>query len=184
MALKSMVAPVPSELVMPFAGFLIYTGEFTFVGVAVASTLGSITGSMLSYYMGSIGGRPLVLKAGKYLLLDEGHLAQTERFFARYGEKAIFFARLVPVVRHLISIPAGIGKMRISKFLTYTILGAAIWNVFLAWAGLMLRERWEIIHQYSRILDYIVVVVAVAVLIYVVRRHLLRARTTAESGQS
>lgn len=179
MTLESMVAPVPSELVMPFAGFLIATGSFSFMGVAVASIGGSILGSVISYYIGAIGGRPLVLKFGKYLLLNEGHLEQTERFFAKHGEKAIFFARLIPIVRHLISIPAGVGRMNLTKFLVYTIAGAAIWNMFLAWTGMMLRERWELIHQYSRILDIIVLIVAAVALIYVVRRHFLRTRTAA-----
>ncbi len=183
MSLESMVAPVPSELVMPFAGFLIATGEFSLAGVALASILGSIAGSLLSYYAGAVGGRPLVTRWGKYLLLDEGHLAQTERFFSRYGEKAIFIARLIPVVRHLISIPAGIGKMKISKFILYTVAGAALWNMFLAWAGIMLRERWEIIHQYSRILDVIVIIVAAVALMYIVRKHVARARTAADSRQ-
>jgi membrane protein DedA with SNARE-associated domain len=177
MTLESMVAPVPSELVMPFAGFLIVTGEFTLTGIAIASTLGSITGSVVSYYMGRIGGRPLVLRAGKYLLLHEGHLAQTERFFERYGEKAIFFARLVPVVRHLISIPAGVGKMKMGKFLVYTVAGAAIWNMFLAWLGMMLRERWEVIHEYTRILDYVVVAAGVIIVVYFFVRHRARATT-------
>jgi membrane protein DedA with SNARE-associated domain len=168
---------------MPFAGFLIATHEFTFFGVAIASTLGSITGSLLSYYIGKIGGRPLVLRFGKYLLLDVHHLESTERFFVRYGEKAIFVARLVPIVRHLISIPAGIGRMRVSKFLMYTIAGAALWNMFLAWTGVVLRERWEVIHEYSRVLDMIVLVVAAAAFIYFVRRHFVRARAAAQTRQ-
>ncbi len=175
MALESMVAPVPSELVMPFAGFLVVTGDFSLPGIAIVSTLGSITGSIVSYYMGRLGGRPLVLRAGKYLLLHEGQLDQTERFFARYGEKAIFFARLVPVVRHLISIPAGMGKMRIGKFVVYTIAGAALWNMFLAWLGMALRERWEVIHEYTRVLDYIVVIAGIAVAVYFIRRHRAQA---------
>jgi len=181
MTMESMVFPVPSELIMPFAGFLILSKEFSFIGVLIASSIGSIVGSVISYYIGSIGGRPVVLKAGKYLLLDESHLDQTERFFGKYGEKAIFFARFVPVVRHLISIPAGIGKMDMTKFILYTVAGATLWNMFLAYMGIQLGERWEVIHRYSSVIDIIVVCVGVIAGAYFVRKHIIRARANAVS---
>ncbi|HZV11632.1 MAG TPA: DedA family protein [Candidatus Kapabacteria bacterium] len=181
MTMESMVFPVPSELIMPFAGFLILSKEFSIAGVLAASSIGSISGSVISYYIGSKGGRPAVLKVGKYLLLDESHLDQTERFFSKYGEKAIFFARFIPVVRHLISIPAGIGKMDLTKFIIYTVAGATLWNMILAFAGIQLGERWELIHQYSRILDIIIVCAAVIAGVYIVRKHIVRARANAIS---
>ena len=115
MALESMVAPIPSELVMPFAGFLIFTGQFTVAPVMVASTLGSIVGSLLSYGMGMLG-KPVVLRYGRYLLLNPHHLEWTEKFFLPHGGKTIFISRFIPVVRHLISIPAGLARMPLIPF--------------------------------------------------------------------
>lgn len=181
MALESMIAPVPSEIVMPFAGFLVNSGRFTLLGVAIISGLGSVFGSLLSYWIGIFGGRKFILKYGKYLLLDESHLEWTEKFFARYGEKAIFISRFVPVVRHLISIPAGIGKMGIKKFCIYTLVGATIWNVFLAWLGIKLGERWEIIHSYSQQLDYAVIVIIITSGSYFVYKHVKKWKQNKEN---
>jgi membrane protein DedA with SNARE-associated domain len=143
MALESMVAPIPSEAVMPFAGFLIVQQKFTWTGVIVFSTVGSILGSYISYWVGMWGGRPVILKWGKYLLLDKHHLEITENYFNKRGEITILISRFIPVVRHLISIPAGIAKMNFLKFTLYTIIGAGIWNTFLAWVGFRLKEHWD-----------------------------------------
>jgi membrane protein DedA with SNARE-associated domain len=172
MALESMVAPVPSEAVMPFAGFLIYEGRFTFPGVIASSTLGSIIGSLLSYAMGCYGGRPFVLRFGKYLLMNVHDLELTERFFNRYGTRTIFIARFIPVVRHLISIPAGMGRMHLLPFCLYTIAGAGLWNAFLAWVGWELKSRWEIVHKYSSLVDVVVVILLVAAVAWFIRTHL------------
>ncbi|MBI5742365.1 MAG: DedA family protein, partial [Candidatus Niyogibacteria bacterium] len=126
MVLESMIAPVPSEAVMPFAGFLWFLGKMSFWPIVIFSTLGSIAGSLASYAIGSYGGRPLVLKYGKYLLLNEHHLEDTERFFNRFGGKTIFISRFIPVIRHLISLPAGAGKMNLWRFTIYTALGAGL----------------------------------------------------------
>jgi membrane protein DedA with SNARE-associated domain len=152
MTLESMVFPMPSELVMPFAGFLIASGEMKFLFVVLSATLGSIFGSLLSYYFGKYGGNRFVLKYGKYFLLNAEHLIKAERWFSKKGELTIFIGRFIPIVRHVISIPAGIGKMNIKKFIIYTIIGAGIWNSFLAYVGFVLGNNWEVIKQYS---DYI-----------------------------
>lgn len=156
MALESMIAPIPSELVMPFAGFLIYTGTFDPVWVMVASSLGSLAGSLLSYGMGVLG-EPAVLRYGRYLFLNPHHLEWTKKFFARHGNITIFVSRFIPVVRHLISIPAGLARMALVPFIVYTVVGATLWNGFLTYCGVRLRENWRIIQQYTHILDYIVV---------------------------
>ncbi len=166
MTLESMVAPVPSEAVMPFAGFLWFDGKMALIWIVVSSTLGSIAGSLISYLIGKYASQPFVRRFGKYLLLNEEHLHQTERFFAQYGEKTIFFARFIPVVRHLISIPAGVGKMRLSKFLTYTALGAGLWNAFLAYLGYLLGRNWERIRAFGEALDILIVIVIVAAVVY------------------
>jgi membrane protein DedA with SNARE-associated domain len=156
MALESMIAPIPSELVMPFAGFLIFTGEFDVLPVLVASSLGSLVGSLLSYGMGMLG-ETVVLRYGRYLLLNPHHLEWTKNFFARHGGKTIFFSRFIPVVRHLISIPAGLARMSLLPFILYTVVGATMWNMFLTYLGVRLKENWRIIQQYTHILDYFVV---------------------------
>jgi membrane protein DedA with SNARE-associated domain len=160
MALESMIAPIPSEMVMPFAGFLIYDGRFTVLGVLLASSLGSIAGSLLSYWMGRKG-EAVVLHFGRYLMLNTHHLEWTEQFFCRYGSRTIFISRFIPIVRHLISIPAGLGKMNLVPFLIYTTIGATMWNMFLAYLGMKLKEHWTVIHHYSHTLDIVLVVTAV-----------------------
>ncbi len=159
MVLESMVFPIPSEAVMPFAGFLIVTGQFTFTGVIIASTLGSIVGSLASYAMGFYGGKPFIKRFGKYLLLDAHDLEITERFFAKRGDLTIFISRFIPIIRHLISIPAGLGKMNLWKFSIYTILGAGLWNSFLAYVGYKLKENWSEVMKYSHTIDIVVVAV-------------------------
>lgn len=166
MVLESMVAPVPSEAVMPFAGWLIAEGRFTFTGVIFYSTLGSIVGSLLSYYAGYFGGRPLVERYGKFLLLDKHHLDITEKFFQKKGDITILICRFIPVVRHLISIPAGMGKMNVFKFSVYTIIGAGLWNAFLTYMGLILKENWKSVMKYSHIIDYAVLVILFLLVVY------------------
>ncbi|HMK36123.1 MAG TPA: DedA family protein [Desulfomonilaceae bacterium] len=179
MTLESMVAPVPSELVMPFVGFLVHEGKFSFVAAILATSLGSIIGSLISYYMGYFGGRPFVLKAGRYLFLNREHLEFTENWFARHGSWTIFVSRFIPVVRHLISIPAGLGRMKIVPFCVYTIVGATTWNVFLLVCGYKLRQNWRLVQQYSHELDLLMVVVLAAAGIWFVVTHVRRARVAA-----
>ena len=177
MTLESMVAPIPSELVMPFAGFLIFTGEFSVVPVLVASTLGSIVGSLLSYGMGMLG-KPVVLRYGRYLLLNVHHLEWTENFFLRHGGKTIFISRFIPVVRHLISIPAGLARMPLIPFILYTAVGATLWNMFLTYLGFRLKQNWQLIQKYTHILDYFVVAGLIGATLYLVWK-IKRARTPA-----
>jgi len=177
MTLESMVAPIPSELVMPFAGFLIFKGEFSVVPVLVASTLGSIVGSLLSYGMGMLG-KPVVLRYGRYLLLNVHHLEWTEKFFLRHGGKTIFISRFIPVVRHLISIPAGLARMPLTPFILYTAVGATLWNMFLTYLGFRLKQNWQLIQKYTHILDYFVVAGLIGATLYLVWK-IKRARTPA-----
>lgn len=154
MTLESMIFPIPSELVMPFAGFLISSGEMNFLYAVIFATLGSLIGSLLSYYIGIYGGKKFVSRYGKYFLLNKEHLEKTEKWFSKKGELTIFIGRFIPVVRHIISIPAGIGKMNLKKFILYTILGAGIWNSFLTYIGFVLGKNWEAISQYSDYLSW------------------------------
>jgi membrane protein DedA with SNARE-associated domain len=177
MVMESMVFPVPSEAVMPFAGFLIAEDRFSFAGVIAVSTLASLVGSLLSYYIGLYGGKPVLNRYGRYLLLDQRDLAITEQFFARRGDIAIFISRFIPVVRHLISIPAGIGRMNLLRFSVYTAVGAGLWNAFLTVAGFYLRQHWERVMTYSRAVDVVVLLILAALCSLFVWKHLVRRRS-------
>lgn len=166
MAAESMILPVPSEAVMPFAG----ASGMSFALVVIAATLGSIAGSLLSYYIG-LKGKSFLLKNGKYFLLHKKDLEKTEIFFKRHGEKTIFISRFIPVVRHFISIPAGIAKMDKKKFVLYTALGAAAWNFFLAYSGLILKENWTIITRYSQYIDIAVIVGLIIAVLWLLKRR-------------
>lgn len=166
MALESMVIPLPSEAVMPFAGFLISEGKMTFALVAISSTVGSVIGSVISYYMGKYGGNPFLKRFGKYVFLSEEHLVQTEKFFEKHGKKTVFIGRFIPVVRHLISIPAGIARMKISTFIFYTAIGAGLWNMFLAYVGYVLKNNWHTLEQYTKFLDILVVILLLGAVVW------------------
>jgi membrane protein DedA with SNARE-associated domain len=168
MATESMIFPVPSEAVMPFAGFLLAQGKMHLGVIIIWSTLGSLFGSLISYAMGYYGGRPFAIKCGKYCLLDEKHLIATEGFFNKHGGKTIFFGRFIPVVRHIISIPAGLGKMNIFKFCLYTLLGASIWNTILTLTGFYLGNQWEKIAQYGATLDKFFIILIILALVFII----------------
>jgi membrane protein DedA with SNARE-associated domain len=163
MTLESMIAPVPSEAVMPFVGFQVADGKWN-LWLAIGSTsFGSILGSLLSYWMGYFGGKPLVLKVGRYLLLNQRDLERTEQFFHRKsGILTIFIARFIPVVRHFISIPAGIGRTPMIPFLVVTFIGSTAWNTFLLVCGMKLREHWPLVQKYSHQVD-----IGIAILILI-----------------
>lgn len=171
MAMESMIFPLPSELVMPFAGFLVAQGKMNFWLVALFSSIGTLLGSLISYYIGYYGGHGFVNRYGKYFLLDKHDLKKTEKYFKKNGEKTIFISRFIPVIRHLISIPAGIGKMDLKKFSLYTVLGGAIWNMFLAWLGYVLGENWDKVKHYSEYISIPAAIIIVIVGVYFIYRH-------------
>jgi membrane protein DedA with SNARE-associated domain len=166
MALESMIAPIPSEVVMPFAGFLVVEGRFTFLGATLASSSGTLLGSLASYLMGRWGGYPLVLRFGKYLLLDKHHLDVAHSWFEKRGEITVFVCRFVPIVRHLISIPAGVAGMNLWRFCVFSVIGGTIWNVILLYAGVRLGERWDLVEEYTHELDYVALAAIAAVALW------------------
>ena len=176
MALESMITPVPSELVMPFAGFLVADGKLNLWLAIIASSLASVTGSLISYYTAYFGGKELIHRFGRFVFLDKEELEWTERWFRKHGSITILVSRFIPVVRHLISIPSGLAKMDIRKFILFTVVGATAWNTFLLWAGMQLRERWELVEKYSKPLDIIVFALIIAAVAYYAYRHLKRRR--------
>jgi len=170
MALESTVFPIPSEAVMPFAGFLIAEGTFTFWGALIASTLGCLAGSLTSYYLGYHGGVHFVRRFGRFFLLDEKHLVEAERWFAKKGNWTIFIGRFIPGIRHVISIPAGVGKMNIFSFSVYTLLGAGIWNSILLGLGYLLEKNWKIVYRYTGYVDLAVIAIIFVCIVYYVSK--------------
>ncbi len=170
MIMESMIFPIPSEAIMPFAWFLVATKHFSLRWVIVVSTIGSIIGSLLSYAIWYYGGKPFIRKFWKYFLLDEEELEQTEHFFKKKWSITIFISRFIPVVRHLISLPAGMGNMNLTKFVIYTTIGAGLRNTFLTLVGKYLKENRELVMQYSKIVD----IVVLAILIWIVGRFVYR----------
>ena len=149
MVLESMVFPVPSEAVLPPAGWLAYEGRMSFWLAALAATLGTIVGSLLSYAMGAYGVRPLLEKYGRYVFVTPHHIEATHAFFEkRSATMGIFLSRFVPVVRHLISIPAGSARMPLSHFLLATTAGGFLWNIILLYAGFKLGENWHAVTEF------------------------------------
>lgn len=183
MALESMIFPVPSEAVMPFVGFLVADGKWGMAQAVLATSLGSFIGSWLSYLMGYYGGRPFVLKVGRYLLLDVHDLERTERFFQGHRSSwTLFLCRFVPVVRHLVSIPAGIGKMRFWPFAIATTVGATLWNGFLLYCGFVLRENWTLVHKYRHEFDALIIAMLVASIAWYVWYKLKRRKEDQKAG--
>ncbi|WP_310600583.1 DedA family protein [Desulfobulbus sp.] len=173
MALESMIAPVPSEAVMPFVGFLVTDGKWNLWLAVLATSSGSMVGSLASYAMGYYGGKPLVLKVGRYLLLNRHDLELTERYFnRRQGLYTVFAARFIPVIRHFISIPAGMGKMPLIPFVLVSTVGATLWNGFLLYLGMRLREHWTVVQKYSHQVDIVIVVTAVIGIGWFIRSRL------------
>ena len=166
MTLESALVPIPSEIIMPFSGFLSTTGRLEPIGVIIAGSLGNLIGSIMTYYLGLKIGRSLVLKYGKYIFFKRKHLELTERLFAKYGEKISFIGRLLPGIRTYVSLPAGIGKTRPKKFVIYTLAGVIIWNSLLTFIGMQLGKRWQNIDKYSLYLDIIAVALVAAFVIY------------------
>lgn len=168
MAIESACVPLPSEITMTFSGFLVHTGRFHLIWVATAGALGCNVGSEVAYWIGAYGGRPFVERFGKYVLLSRHDLDRTEHFFARYGSITVFVARLLPVVRTFIALPAGIARMPKLRFHVYTFLGSWPWCFALAYAGMKLGQAWdtdprfkEAFHRFHSVVA-ILVVVAIA----------------------
>ncbi|MBI2675084.1 MAG: DedA family protein [Candidatus Aenigmarchaeota archaeon] len=173
MALESTAFPMPSEAVMPLAGYLVSKGVFDFWTASAAAAFGSIFGSLISYLIGMKLGRIFFEKYGKYFFIRKHELEWTDKWFRRHGGVTVFAGRFMPVVRHLISIPAGIARMDIRKFLLYTFAGAFAWNTILLYAGLWFGERWKLIYDYAKTIDILIAagIIAAAVWFFIGHRR-------------
>ena len=170
MAIESAMVPLPSELVLPYAGFLISDPTkleplthqpWNFWLVVVVATLGNTVGSVVGYAIGAWGGRPFLERWGKYLLIRPHELELADRFFQKYGPATAFFSRLMPIVRTFISFPAGVARMPLGKFILYSTLGALPWSILLAWAGVQLGGNWVQIRAMLQPYDLAIAVIAV-----------------------
>lgn len=181
MGLESALIPIPSEITMPFSGFLASKGELSFVMVVIVGTLANLAGSLLAYYIGYLLEETILLglirKYGKFILLSEHDYHKAEHWFRKYGDKIIFITRLLPGIRTVISLPAGMFEMDIKKFIIYTAIGCLIWSIFLTYIGFVLGENWNALEPVYRKFEYIIVgVIIVAVLIYIEKHLSLREK--------
>jgi membrane protein DedA with SNARE-associated domain len=174
--LESTLVPIPSELVMPFAGSLAASGEFSLPVILVINSTAALFGSGLCYWLGAAGGKPLLLRYGKYIFVRAKDIERTEKFFARHGKATVLIGRFLPVVRHIISIPAGIARMPLVPFFTQTFIGATIWGSVLIFIGYELRGNWETVGKQLKHIDLIVGVLIVLALVALAIRFVLRRR--------
>src|SRR5215470_2457451 len=171
MGIESACIPLPSELIMPFAGYLVFEGTMKLFWVATAGAIGCNLGSLVAYEIGFYGGRRLVLRYGRWILLGHPELDWAEKFFARWGYLAVFFARLMPVIRTFIALPAGIARMPRGRFHIYTFLGSWPWCFALAWLGMKLGENWRSLGKYFHKFDAVILVVLLVGVIWFVWAH-------------
>src|SRR5712692_703400 len=175
MAIESACIPLPSEIIMPFSGALVARGEFNLWLVGLSGAFGCVLGSLVAYWVGMYGGRPLAEKYGRYLLISRHDLDLADRWFDRFGEVIVFASRLLPAIRTFIAFPAGVARMNLKKFVIYTFAGSLPWSIGLAYAGQKLGEQWDknptlktIFHRF----DFVIVILAMLAVTWWVWRHL------------
>lgn len=174
MAIESACIPLPSEVIMPFSGYLVSTGRFTLVGTALAGAIGCVLGSIVAYVAGRYGGRSLVLKYGRYVLIAPSDIRRADRWFEKYGQSTVFFSRLLPVIRTFISLPAGIAKMRFVPFVIWTFVGSFPWCYALSYIGFKLKENWKEIEPWFHKFD-ILIGAAIIACAYIWIKHHIKA---------
>ena len=182
MAIESACIPLPSEIIMPYGGYLVstYPTLFSNFGMAIAGALGCVIGSLLAYYVGRFGGRPLVEKYGKYILIKKKDLEKGDKFFEKYGDWAVFFGRLLPIVRTFISFPAGVSKVNIFKFIILTFLGSFPWCFILSYIGdwatknIKDMQAWEYVKNspFSHYAHYIIGIIIILLIIFYIIHHI------------
>jgi membrane protein DedA with SNARE-associated domain len=178
LALENLFPPIPSEVVLPLAGFLVGRGQLNFWGAVGAATFGAVFGALVLYALGRWGGRRLILRYGRFLNVDEESLKRAEGWFRHYGDAVVLVARVIPLARSIVSIPAGTAHMPILRFTVLTTIGTTVWNIALIWAGRLLGENWDAVSgwvgSYSNVV-YVVIaafaVVYVAIKVFQWRRN-------------
>ncbi|HDY69821.1 MAG TPA: DedA family protein [Actinobacteria bacterium] len=180
MTLESACIPIPSEVIMLYAGALVARGNMTLLEATAAGAMGNLVGSWLAYGAGMYGGRPMLEKYGKYILITRKKLDLADRWWQRYGDAAVFFSRLLPIIRTFISLPAGISRMRFGRFTLYTLLGSIPWSLMLAWLGVKFAQNYEeVIRPKLSLITYAVAMLMVFSAIYLVWRWRRRKKLSA-----
>lgn len=178
MALESACIPIPSEVILPFSGFLVWEGQFVLWQVILWGALGNLFGSIIAYAVGYFGGRRVIEKYGKYILISSHDLDLADNWFKKYGQATVFFSRLLPIVRTFISLPAGIARMDFKKFCFYTFVGCLPWSWLLAYFGIVMGENWEGLKVYFHKFDLVIGIVIILGIIWWIRRHFLQKKQT------
>jgi len=171
MAAENACIPIPSELILGFAGFLIFSGDMSFLGALTAGMIGGVIGSVFAYVVGVRGGRPFVDRYGKYFFIKESHVDMAQRWFDRYGLKAVFFSRMLPVVRTFISLPAGFARVDFKRFIAFTIAGSLPWTALILFIGMMLGKSWEVMLSVGHEISVAFVIICAVVLAALYVRH-------------
>ena len=174
--LESTLVPIPSELVMPFAGFMAWEGKFSLPVILVINSVAALVGSGVCYGIGVVGGKPFLVKYGKYFLVRQHDIARTEAFFARHGKKTILIGRFLPVIRHVISVPAGIARMPLPGFFLQTFLGSTIWGGVLILLGYYVGANWETLANALKHVDHVIAAILVLALVALGIRFVVRRR--------
>ena len=181
MAIESACIPLPSEIIMPFSGYLVSTGELNLWGVAIAGAIGCVVGSLVAYWVGMYGGRPFIEKYGRYILLSRHDLDIADRWFAKYGEVIVFVSRLLPAIRTFIAFPAGVARMNLTRFVIYTFAGSLPWCLALAYVGQKLGEQWDQdprLKMWFHRFDFLIGIAAVLFVGWWIWRHVKHSRPT------
>ena len=184
MAIESACIPLPSEIIMPFSGYLVSTGEMNLWWVGVAGAVGCVLGSLVAYWVGMYGGRPFIEKYGRYILLSRHDLDIADRWFAKYGEIIVFVSRLLPAIRTFIAFPAGVARMNLTRFVIYTFAGSLPWCLALAYVGQKLGEQWDKddrLKTWFHRFDFLIGIAGALFIIWWVWRHIKHSRPTAHS---
>jgi membrane protein DedA with SNARE-associated domain len=187
MAIESACIPLPSEIIMPFSGYLVSKGEMNLWLVGIAGAFGCVVGSIVAYYVGMYGGRPFIEKYGRYILLSRHDLDIADRWFAKYGEAIVFISRLLPAIRTFIAFPAGVARMNMTRFIIYTFAGSLPWCLGLAYIGQKLGEKWDkddTLKTWFHRFDFVIGIVGVAAVAWWIWRHIKHSRTPVASAAS
>lgn len=181
-ALESALIPIPSEVVLPYGGFMAAEHHLNLVGVIILATIANLVGGLITYYIGLFGGRAVVLRYGRYILLNKSHLDWAENWFAKRGSLTVFIGRLLPAVRTYISLPAGMAKMPLGRFLLFSVLGALPWNIALTLSGYYLGRNWSVVDTHLKPLTYFgALVLVVGIVWFWSRRNRRSAKQDAQS---
>jgi membrane protein DedA with SNARE-associated domain len=186
MAIESACIPLPSEIIMPFSGYLVSKGELNLWGVGIAGAVGCVLGSLVAYWVGMYGGRPFIEKYGRYILLSRHDLDLADRWFAKYGELIVFVSRLLPAIRTFIAFPAGVARMNLTRFIIYTFAGSLPWCLGLAYVGQKLGEQWdkdETLKNWFHRFDFVIGIIGVIAVAWWIWRHIKHTRPSHATKQ-